>query len=170
MKSVTQIAREIGISPQAIYKRFKSNPEILSELAPHITRKGGMKFDVEGEQALKLIFQGLLTVGKVDNLVKSEKATNNQLLNRLNNEVEFLRSQLAAANERNHELSLNLAVLTQSNQSLIAMLETKADIQLSTNPVNSQKEDENLVGDSADKFEKQVTQPPKGFWQRLFGK
>ena len=141
MKSVNQIAREIELSPQAIYKRLKSYPELIEELGSHVTFKGGMKFDSEGELAVKSLFLGKdvpslnqvdnQVLNRVDNVVNLVELVDKQvdlidpLLDQLYNENAFLREQLAISESRNHELALCLAELAKNNQSLIAMLENK---------------------------------------------
>ena len=170
MKSVIQIAREINISPQAIYKRFKSHPELIEELQQHITFEGGMKFDAEGESAIKTLFNGKNKAvdnhpdlvdnlpGQVVNLVEmvdnQVESLNDQIINQLHDEIAFLREQLASAESRNHELALRLADLVKNNQTLITMLE--------------EKKVEQAVVNSSKVVDNQVEQPRQGFFERLF--
>jgi len=178
MKSVIQIAREINISPQAIYKRFKAHPELIEELQQHITFEGGMKFDAEGETAVKTLFNGknkevdnqvekvvnqpdlvdnsatqvVNLVEMVDNQVES---LNDQIINQLHDEIAFLRERLASSESRNHELALRLADLVKNNQALITMLE-------------EEKKVEQPVVNSSKVVDNQVEQPRQGFFERLF--
>ena len=165
MKSVIQIAREIEVSPQAIYKRIKTNPKLLKEIDAHITYQGGMKFDNHGEEVIKALFR---VDNQVDNLVVNQitstikvNSVDNQVDNSMvyqlhdeviylrkqldtQKEVPFLRERLSIAEERNQELALRIANLVDNTLTLIIMLEAR--------------------------FNNQVKQPKKGFWSRIFGK
>lgn len=173
MKSVGQIARDMGVSPQAIYKRLRTQETLLAELGDHVIIKGGMKFDKTGENAVKALFGFKDEADNVVNLTEivdnqvvnqTEEVDNlvdNLVVNRLYNEIEFLRSQLSAAEERNHELALKLGELIKSNQSLVIMLETKVDNLVDNSVVNLTEKVDNLVDNLVEK-------PKAGFWRRLF--
>lgn len=57
MKTIKQIARELGISPQALYKQLKNKPELMERLKPHTAAQGVKKFNSLGEKMIKEIFK-----------------------------------------------------------------------------------------------------------------
>jgi chromosome segregation ATPase len=91
MKSPYRIAQEIGVSPQAVYKRL--TPEFIRQLNNHIKRneKGKYLLDEEAEKAVKALFNA---VEQLD-----QQTDEQPLLNQLNSENAFLRQRVEALEE-----------------------------------------------------------------------
>ena len=105
MKSLNAIAKEIGVSPQAVYKKVSTG--LLNQLNIEFKLvRGGIRLNDAGVEAVKALF-----VSTVEQPVEQP----------LNNEIEYLRSQNEMLLRQNHELALKIAEITQANQVLIGM-------------------------------------------------
>jgi hypothetical protein len=111
MKSAYQIAKEIGVTPQAVYKKL--TPELLNQLANNVVQlDSGYRFNEEGEWRIKGIFGIEPTIEPVVEPVV--EPVQQQL-------ISWLQSELEKANQRNHELSMQIADLTRNSQLLLGM-------------------------------------------------
>ena len=92
MKSPYGIAKELGISPQAVYKKLTD--EFIIQLDNHIqpNEKGGYLLDAEGERLLKGLFSPVEQ--PTIKLIEPAKQVNQPLLNQLNIENDFLRKRI----------------------------------------------------------------------------
>ena len=176
MKSPYQIAREIGVTPQAVYKKLTN--EFTNSLKDHIQRLENGKYllDETAERTLKLLFN------QVEH--KIEQSDNNQvgqieqpLLNRLNSQLNsensFLRTRVESLEEelkteRIHarqqsdklsDLAAQLAELTRNNQILLGAEQSR------TNPAL-------LVDDESSRQPAQSEESgrKKGFLGGVFGR
>lgn len=95
MKTVAQIAREIGVSKQAIHSRIKKEPlkSALSGLTETIDN--ALHITVDGEQLIRAAYMKF--DGEVDKL-----ANTNEL-------VDILKEQIAALTEQNQDLREQLS-------------------------------------------------------------
>jgi ribosomal protein S13 len=128
MKTAYQIAKEIGVSPQAVYKKI--TPEVLNRFNNVVQRGKKRFFDEEAEKAIKSMFvndtEGKTTIEPVvepveptiEPVVEPDK---NWFNNQNKSEVEYLREQLDVAYKRNHELAMKISELTRNNQILLGM-------------------------------------------------
>jgi hypothetical protein len=139
VKSPYQIAKELKVSPQAVYKKLTD--AFNNQFNNHIqrTEKGKYLLDEVAEQALKDMFNKLVQPVQQQNIEPVEQP----LLNQLNTENSFLRTRIEALEEelkteRNHsreqtdklsDLAMQLAELTRNNQILLGAEQSK------TNPV-----------------------------------
>jgi len=161
MKSPYQIAKELNVSPQAIYKRLTN--EFNNQFNNHIqrTQKGRYLLDPVAEQGLRDLFnivQQPVQQSPIEPVVQP-------LLNQLNSENEFLRHRIDVLEqelkvEREHSreqtdrltnLAAKLAALTENSQVLLGAEQSR------TNPVL-------LNGTTPD----EPISPPKNFFIRLF--
>jgi predicted DNA-binding protein YlxM (UPF0122 family) len=110
VKSAYQIANEIGVSPQSIYKKIEQ--QLCNQLLNHYTTKG--KVRLYNEYAESLI-KGLYGIQPTIEPVVEP------LYNQLNNEIDYLRGQLEVERSRNHELAMQLSQITQNNQLLLGL-------------------------------------------------
>lgn len=109
LKTATQIAAELGCSPQAVYTKIK----ILSdELKPFRVKQGNCTlYTIEGQQLIISSFQ----IHRQNNIKTDFKAVDNEL-ERLSNELESLR-------EKNNKLQLENAELKGKNETLKQLIE-----------------------------------------------
>jgi len=147
MKSPYKIAKELKVSPQAVYKRMTD--EFNNKFNNHIQRTPQGKYLLDGvaEKALKGLFRLVVepveqpTIEPVKQPVKQR--SDSHLLNQLNNENNFLRTrievleeELKSAQTHNREqsdklaeLANQLAEITRNNQILLGAEQSR------TNPV-----------------------------------
>ena len=137
MKSPYQIAKEINVSPQAVYKKLTD--EFNNQFNSHIQRtvKGKYLLDEVAEQALKNLFNQVVQPAQQQNIESVEQL----LLNQLNVENSFLRARIEALEEelkteRTHsreqtdklsDLAAQLAELTRNNQILLGAEQSKTN-------------------------------------------
>lgn len=96
MKTVQQIAEELGVTVQAVYKKLKVNRVVLSELNP--IKQGNKTFYDDGVcEMIKQLFNDNSTVNQ-DNLKSLDRLTDVKVENeRLKKEVERLKTERDAA-------------------------------------------------------------------------
>jgi hypothetical protein len=170
MKTPYQIAKELKVSPQAVYKRLTD--EFINQVGYHIqrTEKGRYLLDEFAEQKLKNLFGQVQqpSLNQFDPLYKIEQS----LLNQLHTENAFLRARVEGLEvelrtERAHsrgqtdklsDLAAQLAELTRNNQILLGAEQSR------TNPgllAGGER-----VQDEAQDDRRESTQPVKkrGLW------
>lgn len=149
MRTVSEIAKELKITPQAVYKKVHN--QLKNELKEHIHKgeKGNTLIDEGGE---KIIRESL---NRESQPVKQPDSQ--QVENQLNNEfVQLLKEQLKVKDGQMQDL------LNQNN-SLLNKIE---NMQILLK--NEQEKTAYLTSGSAvESTEPQ--QPAAGFWQRIFG-
>jgi len=123
LKSAYQIAQELGVTPQAVYKKIRQHKELEA-----YKKAEKYVFDEEGAEAVKAMFtnqvgepvgepaSGRLHIEPVAEPV-AEPAIE-QLLNQLYSEIDYLRQQLDSERKRNVGLVQQLAELTRNAQTL----------------------------------------------------
>ena len=137
MKSPYQIAKEIKVSPQAVYKKLTD--EFNNQFNDHIqrTEKGKYLLDEVAEQALKELFNQVVQPVQQQTIEPVQQS----LLNQLNTENSFLRARIEALEdelktERTHsreqtdklsDLAAQLAELTRNNQILLGAEQSKTN-------------------------------------------
>jgi len=161
MKSPYQIAKELKVSPQAVYKRMTD--EFTNQYSNHIQRsaKGKYKLDEVAEKGLKDLFNQVAQPVKQYYNDQVEQS----LLNHLTIENSFLRSRVESLEEelkteRIHsreqtdklsDLAAQLTELTRNNQVLLGAEQSR------TNPAL-------LMGGSPPDQSEQSHTAKKGFW------
>ena len=136
MKSPYQISKELGVSPQAVYKRMTD--EFNNQFNNHIQRtsKGKYKLDAVAELALRSLFNQVQQPefnSCIEPVQQPKEEVQQPLLNQLNSENTFLRSRVETLEEelkteRNHnraqsdrlaDLADQLVELNRNNQILL---------------------------------------------------
>jgi CTP-dependent riboflavin kinase len=176
MKTPYQIAKELGVSSQAVYQKIERMQE---KLEPYIQREDKkMQIDQQGEELLKSTFtkpseQENMQVNVARTLAQDdtnvERRAEQCLLKQLTVETEYLREQVKSLQaeiqtEREHsrqqaerlaELADKLTKLTENSQ--VLMLNNKETLMLSDEPPAPKK-----------------SKPPKAspkkvsIWQKMF--
>lgn len=152
MKSPYQVAKELNIKPQTVYKRLTS--EFITEFANHITSAKGNKYmlDDVAEAALKALF--------IPSVIPGEQAENKPDIppdiSQVISENAFLRDRVIALEgeihtERVHSrsqadkmaaLAADMAELTRNNQILLGMTQKQTEQGLDVAPPGPQPTEE----------------------------
>jgi hypothetical protein len=116
MKTPYKIAKEIGVTPQAVYNKL--TPEFTTLLSNHIQRneKGKYSLDAVAEGKLKGLFN--LLVQPIEQTIEPVEQA---LLNQLNSENAFLRKQVEIQAKQISELTTALENTTSSLQASQAL-------------------------------------------------
>jgi len=164
LKSPYKISKEVGVSPQAVYKKLTD--EFINQFNNHIQRttEGKYLLNDVAETALKELFNHVVQPVQQHKVELVEQ----QLLNQLSTENSFLRDRVEdlekeLETERTHNreqtdklfnLATQLAELTKNNQLLLGAEQSR------TNPAL-------LMGSDPPK-QGEESQDKKGFFQRIF--
>lgn len=102
LKTISQLALEIGCTPQAIYTKIKP---LQSELKPHRVKQGNcMLYTIEGQKIIKSTFSNTL--------------------NDFKTEFKMFESELESLRTENNELKLEIAELKGKNETLNQLIES----------------------------------------------
>lgn len=117
MKTIRQIADEIGVSKQAVQKRISREP-LYTRIQPYIDTKQGTKYiDEDGEKLIKQAFLGdtpaTPSIDKTDNQLSGEVAAL----------VAMLQEELKLKNDQIREQQQTITQLAASNQDMAAALQ-----------------------------------------------
>jgi hypothetical protein len=119
MKTIKQIADEIGVTKSALQKRI-SRGSLYTRLYPYIVMKSGTKYiDGTGENIIKEVF-GEKPAGipvhtpSIDVYTRAEKGIDTMLVELLREQMEDLRQQLAVKDKQIEELTLTVRVQAES--------------------------------------------------------
>ena len=126
MKTIKQIAEEIGVSKQAVHQKRKSK-ELSTALQPFTTTIDGIIYiDGDGEIIIKSAFS-IHGRKRVDDSFATTVDGKNELYDMLkielakkNEQIATLQSELAAERQHSREQSDKLVVLTEQAQMLHA--------------------------------------------------
>lgn len=127
MKTIAQIADEIGVSKQAIHQKIKQEP--LSENLRKFTSMDGntLTVDETGEQLIKSAFSSLLKEKRTIKKEKISTESKDDLISSLQQQVDDLKEELKAEKEKNQrftdeilDISKRLLVLNENQQKLQA--------------------------------------------------
>jgi len=146
MKTIRQIADELGVSKQAVRNQI-ANLDLQSEL-----QKNGNQFAINKKQELLIMQAFNKSQSQSENANKSQsesqttQATLHFTLRLLEQEIEFLRSQLKAKDEQLERLDKRLA------EAQILHADTKKMTMLT----------------AADSTGSEADVPPLGFWGKIF--
>ena len=121
-KTVSEIAREIGISRQALYKRIKAEP-LSSDLQPFTSRVDGILYiSADGEELIISVcssssrIQGCVNRAdnvdsKLDNQVDSIQES---LISQMSAEIDFLKKQIDVKDTQLSEKDKQIEQLSES--------------------------------------------------------
>lgn len=95
LKTIAQIAQDLNVSRQAVYKKLKKNPDLTTSLQPYTTTKGKLiVYDSQGQELIKQAFQNQ-PVNRADNQRVNQSVTSdNQMLTSLQQQNSLLQSEL----------------------------------------------------------------------------
>lgn len=177
-KTIKEIAEEIGVSKQAVFKKMKREPLSTGLQGLTTTVDGRLIVSVDGEKLIKQAFlrcessttDNQLTV--VDDLVdgsstKSEEKTAE--VDGQNRLYEILERELQAKNEQIAALQAELSKERQHSREQAERIAVLADQAQRLQLAQMQPQQiEDCVAPAAP--ERQQPEPPRSWWSRLFGK
>lgn len=128
MKTIRQIADEIGVSKQAVYKRFKGKLHTVCAPYAH-TEQGVLYIEEQGENLIKQDFlqdncsNGAHTYAHTERSVGAplEYTENDKIITVLQATIDTLQGQLAVKDKQIEELNARLA---ESSAALVAAQQT----------------------------------------------
>ena len=129
MKTIRQIADEIGVSKQAVFKKIKREPLSTSLQGLTATVDGRLMVEVDGEKLIKQAFSEIAPsttdnqlTGAVDGLVDAPSTTDNQLTGAVDGLVDAPSTKNA---EKTAEVDGVISVLQATIDTLQGQLEVK---------------------------------------------
>lgn len=115
MKTILQIAKEIGVSKQAVYKRFKGR--LYTEVYPYVhTTNGTTYIEEQGETILKRDFDKTVDISDIDTIEKNERTDTvlDTLICMLKTELEVKNKQLEMKDKQIEELTAAIRLQAES--------------------------------------------------------
>mgnify|MGYP002545612715 CR=1 FL=1 len=173
MKTIRQIADEIGVSKQAVFKKIKREPLSTSLQGLTATVDGRLMVEVDGEKLIKQAFSenapsttdNQLT-GAVDGLVDAPSTKNAEktaevdgVISVLQATIDTLQGQLEVKDRQIEKLTEALAAAQQTAAAAQALHAGTIQQQLLTGESTSESHSE-IIRDER----------KQGFWRRFFGK
>ena len=168
MKTITQIAKEIGVSRQAVYDKIKKEP-LSSTLQPftlHVDNT--LHYTIEGEKLIKIAFKikepvSSVSINEIDDPVKILIKTLQEQVSSLNKQNEDLRQQLNE--ERVHT--------REQSDKIISLAEQLAELN-KNNQILLKQEQERNIALLPEKLEENNTEEAvekkRGLFKKMFGK
>ena len=95
LKTIAQIAQDLNVSRQAVYKKLKKNPDLTTSLQPYTTTKGKLTvYDSQGQKLIKQAFQNQPVNHSDNQCVNQSVTSDNQMLTSLQQQNSLLQSEL----------------------------------------------------------------------------
>ena len=161
MKTIRQIADEIGVSKQAVFKKIKREPLSTSLQGLTATVDGKLMVEVDGEKLIKQAFSEIAP-STTDNQLTVEVDGQNRLYEILERELQAKNEQIVAlqaelSKERQHsrEQAERIAVLADQAQRLQLAQMQPQQIEDCVAPAEP---------------ERQQPEPPRSWWSRFWSK
>ena len=156
MKTIKQIADDLGVSKQAVQKRIARNP-LCTRLSPYIQTKNGVKYiDEMGEALIETAFNKVMpTTASIDISDNQNPSVYSEIVSLLREDIATLKEQLVI---KDHQI-----------QELTATVRTQAE------SINADRRNE-LVGTIIDGQKmlnaptSEPITPERGFFGRIFGR
>ena len=113
MKTIKQIADEIGVSKQAVYKRFKG--KLYTEVLPYVDTKDGVTYISEqGEDIVKTDFLASETISAISEGAHTEPHTERIRDTATDILIQMLQRELEVKNKQIEELTATIKIQAES--------------------------------------------------------
>ena len=100
-KSISQLAKEIGVTRQAIYKKIKSDNQLSTGLQQFTVNQNKLTvYSLQGQKLIKQAFLNNDTVNRAVNVDSKPVSTNSKLVDSLTAQIETLTKQLTVKDEQ----------------------------------------------------------------------
>lgn len=94
-KSISQLAKELGVTRQAIYKKIKTDNQLSTGLQQFTVNQGKLTvYSLQGQKLIKQAFLNNTTVNRAVNVDSKPMSTNSKLVDSLTAQIETLTKQL----------------------------------------------------------------------------
>ena len=176
MKTIRQIADEIGVSKQAVFKKIKREPLSTSLQGLTATVDGRLMVEVDGEKLIKQAFSenapsttdNRLT-GAVDGLVDGASTKNDEktvavdgVISVLQATIDTLQGQLEV---KDRQIEQQAQTITRLTDALAAAQQTAVAAQaLHAGTIQQQL----VAGEGEELQQERETVPRRSWWKRLF--
>ena len=158
MKTIRQIADEIGVSKQAVFKKIKHEPLSTSLQGLTATVDGRLMVEVDGEKLIKQAFSEIIPSTKneektaeVDGVVSVLQAT-----------IDTLQGQLEV---KDRQIEQQAQTITRLTDALAAAQQTAVAAQaLHAGTIQQQL----VAGEGEELQQERETVPRRSWWKRLF--
>ena len=158
MKTIRQIADEIGVSKQAVFKKIKHEPLSTSLQGFTATVDGRLMVEVDGEKLIKQAFSEIIPSTKneektaeVDGVVSVLQAT-----------IDTLQGQLEV---KDRQIEQQAQTITRLTDALAAAQQTAVAAQaLHAGTIQQQL----VAGEGEELQQERETVPRRSWWKRLF--
>jgi len=163
-----QIAKEIGVTKQAVFYRIKK-PPLSDTIKPFISKENGvLMFDIKGETLIKQAFNVEIVKtfndketlklntsfdSEIIKLLQDNILVLQEQLKTKDNQIEKISDELAKEREHSRDISDKLFELTRNSQILLKQEQDKTVV---------------LLPEQLDINSSDGTKNKKGFFQRLF--
>ena len=108
MKTVAQIAREIGVSKQAVHNKIRKEPLKSNLQGLTETIDNALQINLDGERLIKLEFINKLSINQIDELVNTTDEVTNKIDEEPTDIIKVLQEQIATLNAQNEDLRKQL--------------------------------------------------------------
>ena len=100
-KSISQLAKEIGVTRQAIYKKIKSDNQLSTGLQQFTVNQNKLTvYSLQGQKLIKQAFLNNDAVNRTVNVDSKPVSTNSKLVDSLTAQIETLTKQLTVKDEQ----------------------------------------------------------------------
>jgi len=158
VKTIRQIADELGVTKQAVHKKIRQEPLSTKLRGFMATDDGMIKVDDNGEKLIKSVFSerkpSTATTKKVDAIPDNFTSITNELIASLREELTIKNKQLEAKDTQLEAKDRQIEELT-------------ATIRIQAESINADRKNE-LAGTIIDGQRKLTDGKEKGFFSRLF--
>lgn len=151
MKTVSEIAKEIGVTPQAVYKRLNNQLKTSLKGRLHKGLKGETLIDADGERIIKESFKQVVKPFNETSSTTVDK----QFINSLMEQLKVKDQQLQEKDEQIRQL----IQINQTNQMVLLQAQKQ---------IAAAEEKNELLFNALTEGEKEV--PQKSLWARIFKK
>lgn len=171
MKTIRQIADEIGVSKQAVFKKIKREPLSTSLQGLTATVDGRLMVEVDGEKLIKQAFSEIAPsttdnqlTGAVDGLVDAPSTKNAEKTAEVDGVISVLQ---ATIDTLQGQLEVKDRQIEKLTEALVAAQQTAAAAQaLHAGTIQQQL----LTGEAGADQQGQEPEQKRGWFSKLFGK
>lgn len=171
MKTIRQIADEIGVSKQAVFKKIKREPLSTSLQGLTTTVDGRLMVEVDGEKLIKQAFSEITPsttdnqlTGAVDGLVDGASTKNEEKMAAVDGVISVLQ---ATIDTLQGQLEVKDRQIEKLTEALVAAQQTAAAAQaLHAGTIQQQL----LTGEAGADQQGQEPEQKRGWFSKLFGK
>lgn len=171
MKTIRQIADEIGVSKQAVFKKIKREPLSTSLQGLTATVDGRLMVEVDGEKLIKQAFSEIAPsttdnqlTGAVDGLVDAPSTKNAEKTAEVDGVISVLQ---ATIDTLQGQLEVKDRQIEKLTEALIAAQQTAAAAQaLHAGTIQQQL----VTGDARADQQEQGSKLSKRWWRRILGR